>query len=473
MTKQEKIEHLISPENFFPADVRLGSLLGNKPFIDAVEHYRDILSESSTWSKAQIEHIQIQRVRNLFSCISNRSPFWADYLVKYGVNPEKLSSLDDLKRLPVLRKDSLVSFGNKIYLSPLFEELPIFSIFSAGTVGMPFKMLYSERQKIISIPFLFRHPPFQKQTLRQILSRKSFVVLGLSGFRNLYEKDFFNHVFTSLQPSDLYKKGVREKIYNKIREAAPTLLAGYGSLIAGLARVVAEDRIKLPLYGVRITSEPISLIERELIKQVFEVPLVENYHNSIGGNIGFSCPRKEGFFHVNSEAVILEALDENGIPVPEGEEGELVATSTAWTITPVIRCSLNDVGSLFLHKCFCGSNLPLVKFSGRRGYEIILPSGRKIRMIHIYSSLMANAGLGRLAKQFQIIQNCIDNLLLLIVPRKKVSDTDEIKIRLAITELFDGEKMNIEIKCVDVIPSSHGHKLSMFVPLSEFQEKKL
>ncbi len=471
MTQQEKIDFLISPGNFFPVNIRRAALFGNMEFIAAAEKYLDILKESNFWPKEEIEQIQIRRLRNLLGSISKRSHFWADYLIKNGVNFENLLNLSDLKYLPVLRRDKLADFGNKIYLSPLPEELPVFSMFSSGTTGVPFTMFFSEREKLINFPFHFRHLQFQKQTLRQMLSRKSYVMLGLPGFRHLFEKDFFDNTFTLLRPSDLYEKEIRKNIYRKIRDAAPAFLFGYGSLIAKLAQFVSEDGVELPLFAVRITSEPISSVERDLIRQVFNAPLVESYISTVGGNIGFSCTDKEGFFHINSEAVFLEALDENGNSVPEGKEGELVITSAVSTITPVIRYSLNDMGSLFSHKCSCGSNLSLVKFSGRRGFDLCLPSGRKIRSITLHSrALLIDAGLSRLAKQFQFIQNRLDSLLLLIVPRRKISDVDEIKIRLAITELFDEEKMNIEIKCVDVIPSRNGHKPSFFIPLSEIQK---
>ena len=471
MNYQEKLEFLISPEKFFPMNIRRATLFGNMEFITAAERYLDILKESNFWPKEEIEYIQIQRLKNLLSRVNKRSSFWADYLIKNGVNFENLLNLSDLKHLPVLRRDKLADFGNKIYISPLPDELPTFSIFSSGTTGVPFAMLFSEREKLINFPFHFRHLPFQKQTLRQMLSRKSYVMLGLPGFRYLFEKDFFDNTFALLRPSDLYEKEIRENIYRKIRDAAPAFLFGYGSLIAKLALFVSEDEVKLPLFAVRITSESISPVERDLIRQVFNAPLVESYISTVGGNIGFSCADKEGFFHVNSEAVFLEVLDENGHSVQEGEEGELVITSAVSTITPVIRYSLNDMGSLFLHKCSCGSNLPIVKFSGRRGYNLCLPSGRKIRSITLHSrALLVDTGLIRLAKQFQFIQDRLDKLLLLIVPRRKVTDVDEIKIRLAITELLDGEKMIIEIKCVNIIPSRNGHKPSFFIPLSEIQK---
>ena len=468
MNNQEKLEYLISPEKFFPIDMPIGSLRGNKPFIDAAERYRDILFESQFWSQDQIVHIQIQRLKGLCTRISKRSLFWANYLSSCGIVPENISSLGDLTRLPILRRDELIKLGSKIYITPLQTELPLFNNYTSGTTGIPIKAVYSAREKIINqVPFSFRHPSIKGISLNQVLTRNSFVMLGLSGFRHLYEKDFFNYSFPLLQPSSLYNKEVREEIYSKIYEAAPTFLVGYSSLIASFAQVVAEDGIKLPLYAIRTTSEPICTIERELIKQTFNVPIVELLSNGAIGEVGFSCSQQEGFFHVNSETVVLEVIDENGMLLPEGSEGELVATSIAYTITPVIRYALNDVGRLISGKCLCGSNLPLFEFRGRRGQEIYLPSGLKIKMIYLYNkALMRDAGLGRLAKQFQIIQNRIDNILLLIVPRQKFNNEDEIKIRLAITELFCGEKINIEIKYVDLIPALNGGKLAFFVPLS-------
>src|SRR3990167_7579402 len=158
MNNQEKLEFLISPEKFFPMNIRRATLFGNMEFITAVERYLDILKESNFWPKEEIEYIQIQRLKNLLSRVNKRSSFWADYLIKNGVNFENLLNLSDL-----------------------------------------------------------RHLPFQKQTLRQMLSRKSYVMLGLPGFRYLFEKDFFDNTFALLRPSDLYEKEIRENIYRKIR----------------------------------------------------------------------------------------------------------------------------------------------------------------------------------------------------------------------------------------------------------------
>lgn len=87
-------------------------------------------------------------------------------------------------------------------------------------------------------------------------------------------------------------------------------------------------------------------------------------------------------------------------------------------------------------------------------------------MIHIYSALMEH-GLSWRSRQIQIVQNRPDNLRLLIIPKSKFSDLDEVNIRMALTQLFGNEKINIEIEYVESIPAGRGHKPNLFVPLSE------
>jgi len=87
-------------------------------------------------------------------------------------------------------------------------------------------------------------------------------------------------------------------------------------------------------------------------------------------------------------------------------------------------------------------------------------------MIHFHNILMEH-GLGYKSRQMQIIQNALDNLRILVVPRKRLNDQEEINMRLALTSLFEGEKINIEIEYVESISLGNGNKPRLFVPLSE------
>src|SRR3989344_1855489 len=435
MNNQEKLEFLISPEKFFPADLHRGALLGNQAFITATEQYLDILSESQYWPREKIEELQIKRLNRLRDNIENRSSFWASFFRKYGINKAKNKiTLTDLKRLPILRRQDLINFGESIYTES--NDKHLFSHTSSGTTGIPLKFIFSEREMLISFPYFFRHPVFEKLSLREVLSRKPFVVLGFPGFSYICKKDFFYRAFTAIQSFDL------------------------------------DHPVVLPLLAVRISSESISLAERQTINAAFNVPII----NTLSGNgnirVGFECPINPGQFHVNSESVILEIAGCDDDTLSISDRGELVATDLTYISTPRIRWAHGDLGKFLSGICSCGRTLPIFEFHGRRGHEVVLPSGRSVKWILLHTALMRGGLLGRSSKQIQVIQDKIDNLRISIIPLRPFSDSDEINIRLACTNLFNNEKVNIKIEYVNKITHS-GRKPKIFIPLSEFQERKL
>lgn len=472
MTEDQKLEYLISPEKFFPARPQRGALLGNLPFIESVSRHCELLAESQYWPREKLENIQTVRLRALTLRVSSRSPFWNRLFKDHGFSSTH-AILTDLRKLPILSRANLLELGDDAYARPLPEDGALYERRSSGTTGIPLKLVYSEREMLMGfMPLLFRHPAFEKLPLVELLSKKPFVVLGMPGFWHICKDDFFAHIFQTMQSLDLENPELRKEIYESIRGAAPAILVGYGSLIAKLAEWASKDCVSLPLLAVRTSSEPISSQERELINQILNVPVVNMLSGNGTGWVGFECPENPGKFHVNSEFMILEVADENGNVLPDGEEGELVVSAFTYTLTPIIRYGHNDIGRIIPGPCPCGRTLPLFEFSGRRGYEIVFPGGRRMRMMHLYSILWQN-GLGKKSKQIQIIQNRIDGLQIIIVPRRPFSKDEERKIYSSLDALFGKDKMNIEIKYAGAVIAGRGRKPSLFIPLSEARERNL
>src|SRR3989344_554046 len=465
MTEAQKNKFLESPESFFPKNLRIGTLLGNKSFIDSISLYTNILSESQYWPESRLEEIQLLRLRKLIRYAQDGSKFWSDYFSKYGFSLRALNSIKDLESLPVLSRNNLLELGKKIFISNK-EGQTVFSRSSSGTTGILFRVLCDERYTIINrLAFHFRHPLLENISFSELFNRKPFVVLGRPGFRHICEKDFFSAFFPEIQPGDLDSADTRNKIYYSIEKAAPAFLVGFGSLITRFTEWVREDKKFLPLLAVRVTSEPISFTDKQMISDVLRVPVINLLSGNDVGVFAFECGNNPGYFHTNSEKIVLEVVNAEGISQGE-KEGELIGTSFERTLNPVIRYNLNDFGKIISEKCSCGRTLPLFEFFGRRESNFILPSGKKIRMIHIYNSAM-QAGLARVSKQLQIKQTQPNNMYLKIIPRTKVSEIDEVYIRLALTSLFNEEKVNIYIEYVDFISPGPGNKASMFIPILE------
>ena len=188
-------------------------------------------------------------------------------------------------------------------------------------------------------------------------------------------------------------------------------------------------------------------------------------NSGLGGAIGFECGKQFGVFHLNAEQVMLEFIDENDKKVPLGKDGELVITSLAYSTTPLLRYAIDDTGNFLTTQCACGKTLPVFNFIGRRNNEFILPSGNKIGALHFYIAL-AYAQIQKYSRQFQIVQEDKNLLRLLIVPKMRPNITHEAKFRLALTKLFQNEKVFIEIDYVERIPE-RGRKPIFFIPLSQ------
>jgi hypothetical protein len=74
-----------------------------------------------------------------------------------------------------------------------------------------------------------------------------------------------------------------------------------------------------------------------------------------------------GWFHVNSDAVIVEVVDlRSGEPVEEGTAGRIVVTDLLNTAMPIIRYDIGDVGAPGGgHRCPCGRATPRLQLVAR------------------------------------------------------------------------------------------------------------
>jgi len=75
--------------------------------------------------------------------------------------------------------------------------------------------------------------------------------------------------------------------------------------------------------------------------------------------------------HLHTELLHLEILDDNGNPLPDGEVGEIVATTFGVEAMPLIRYRTGDCAALFRTPCKCGRLCPrLGPVVGRKNQKL-------------------------------------------------------------------------------------------------------
>ena len=164
---------------------------------------------------------------------------------------------------------------------------------------------------------------------------------------------------------DLIQKAV-EKI------GARSLCAGWGKSYDELSALVCAEKPRsyigfpVPLLSLaRYMGEGFS-IERALIsgdvcapgvfailsEQLTLYPHYGSREMCLGGAI--TCPAFHGM-HVRENHFIAEIIGDDGLPVPDGQEGELVITTIGMTAMPLLRYRTGDRTRLLPGRCPCGS----------------------------------------------------------------------------------------------------------------------
>src|SRR3989344_1767850 len=234
MTEGEKIEILVYPEKRYSSDFVLGNLCGNKKFLDH---------------------------------IVNNSRFWNDQFKKQGIDVNSFHSISQLYKLPVLTREMVMELGEEIYVER--KDQAAFSFrYSSGTTGLPLKTrTYEQDFMAATFPYYFRNPKFEDDHVIDFLSRRSVVMLGKPGDMRILSNDFVHYIFPSLTLSDL---------------------------VDG----VQEDKKKLPIYAIKLSSDYISSDDRLFIEEITGAIIINVLSSTGAGMIGFECSRDLDKFHV-------------------------------------------------------------------------------------------------------------------------------------------------------------------------------
>lgn len=117
--------------------------------------------------------------------------------------------------------------------------------------------------------------------------------------------------------------------------------------------------------------------KRRALEDRYQVETFSVYGTADMGLIGYECPHQDGY-HVAPDVIVQVCDPATGEPVPDGEPGEVVATSLdrAW---PLIRFGTGDASLFVPGPCACGdAAAKLAPLLGRTGQAV------KVREIFVY-----------------------------------------------------------------------------------------
>lgn len=242
----------------------------------------------------------------------------------------------------------------------------------------------------------------------------------------------------------------------------PKYLLTYPTNLAALLDLYERGEATLPrsLQQVRTIGETLHPGLRERCAALGGIGIVDMYSAQEVGLIALQCP-VSGLYHVQSESLILEVLDDAGQPCQPGEVGRVVITDLHNFATPLIRYEIRDyaeVGPV----CPCGRGLPtLSRIMGRRRNMVTFPDGRK------HWPLVGAYHYRDIAdiRQYQVVQHSLSDIEVRLVTPEKISATQEAKLAKLVHAAI-GHPFPLRFSYFEEeLPATAGGKFEEFVSL--------
>lgn len=304
----------------------------------------------------QISEIQLEQVRNQIRRVKNcGNPY---YEKKFsGINPEDIVDQQSFQKLPFSTKQELRD-AYPLGLAAVPEEQIVRIHSSSGTTGTPVIIPYTQKDVddwSLMFARCYEMAGITKCDRIQITPGYGLWTAGI-GFQLGCER--LGAMAVPLGP------GNTEKQLQMMRDLKSTVLCATSSYALLLAEQIENRGLKesINLKKGVIGSERWGDKMRARIRDILGIELYDIYGltECYGPGIGISCSEDNGI-HYFDDYVYMEILDpQTGLPVKDGEVGEITLTTLVKEGAPLFRFRTHDLAAFIPGKCKCGSSFPRI-----------------------------------------------------------------------------------------------------------------
>jgi len=309
-----------------------------------------------TMPRAQMQALQLQRLRALVARASTASPFYQSCLAAARVTADDLHSLDDLRRLPFTEKSHLrdhYPFG--MFAVPMGQIVRLHA--SSGTTGKPTVGGYTHADLDLWAEVMARTLWMCGVTARDVIHNAYGYGLFTGGLGVHIGAERLGAAVVPIS-GGLTKRQVM--LLEDFGATVITCTPSYALVIAEEAAAQGLDiasrfKLRIGIFGAEPWTEKMRQdIERKLNLRAFNI---YGLTEVIGPGVSIECEQCNGM-HIFEDVFLPEIIDpDTGEPLPDGEVGELVFTTLTKEAMPLIRYRTRDRTRLMTEPCACGRTL--------------------------------------------------------------------------------------------------------------------
>lgn len=292
------------------------------------------------------------------------SPFYAKRLKEAGMDLHSFRGVRDLHLIPVTDKDTVNEHVNEFIAA---EEDIAEWVTTSGSTGSPLtfgltredldRLAYNEARS------LFIGGLREEDTVQITTTLDKQFMAGLAYYSGLLS--IGAKVVRSGPGNPLYQWECAKRHRVNALIGVPSFFTKMiDQLSSGQVTkaICIGEALREPDFSDGPISQRLSVLEN--------IDFRSTYACTESGTAFTECEAHQGG-HLIPELVVIELLDENNQPVPDGQPGEVVLTPLGVMGMPLLRYKTGDIARLHTEACSCGRTTPrLGPIEGRKAQMI-------------------------------------------------------------------------------------------------------
>ena len=363
---------------------------------------------------------QLRQLGTLAAHFQERSPRFRERLRAAGLDAAALAGEDGLSALPPLTRREIQQDPESFFCRAVPEgHAPLQLFQTSGSTGEPVKVLKTALTQLYWTALTLRYHMWHEPDMSgRLCAIRALVKAPRSGASwGAPFDDFFE-----TGPAMIIDNGADLAFQiEEVRRFRPNSLIIYPTNLAAMINRLEQDRIALPdLERVRTIGETLPPELRKTAARQLGVEVRDCYSSEELGYLAIECPAG-GLYHLMSESLLVEVVDDAGRPCREGEIGRLLGTDLQNFASPMIRYEIGDhaeVGG----QCPCGRGLPtLRRILGRTRNMVVRPDGTTSWPITGFKRFRDLAPI----VQYQLVQDSLTSIEVRLVVEAPLSEEQE------------------------------------------------
>ena len=309
------------------------------PIADRVMHtkymyYLKYIESMNKWSSTEIKDWQNELMQKLINHVYNNTIYYREVMKELKLSPSDFKIIDDLKKLPVLKKEYVVSHFDE-FVPTNINKIKYDRSSTGGSTGDPMRFLsdidflcFAQANRIYS----WQHAGYNYGDRYAVIGASSLLPEEKLSFKHKVLYGLVRKIpFNGMNLSD----NIVKEYLNIYKKRKIRFIYGYASSLFLLAKYVLDKQFEAPeIKACFSTSEILTENYRKIIRKAFNCEVMDCYGAKDGGIMGYEI--NKGHYHVgyNSIVEINDSFD--------SDSGKILSTNIKDFAFPLIRYEIGD-----------------------------------------------------------------------------------------------------------------------------------